>query len=160
MTPNTNPVILDSNGYASVYITSGGGAYKFVLEDSLGNVLFTQDNVTVSSASTPSGWSRFAVTDGQSATNLVGITVDISLYSSSIFQCEIVRGTTVLSNGIIYIQGVNGTGQVTKAMFFGNVNDGITFSVTQAGTVVQLLAAASSGPGAGTIKLQSILVPI
>lgn len=42
-TPNTNPVILDSTGSANVWM--GPGAYKFVLEDSTGNVQWTVDEV-------------------------------------------------------------------------------------------------------------------
>lgn len=40
---NTNPIILDSEGYADVWLTSG--FYKFVLKDSNDVVLWTKDNV-------------------------------------------------------------------------------------------------------------------
>lgn len=39
--PNTNPIILDSRGEALVYWS---GAYKVVLQDALGNTLYTVDN--------------------------------------------------------------------------------------------------------------------
>jgi hypothetical protein len=39
---NTNPVILDSSGYADIYL--GPGSYKIVLQDSTGNQLFSTDN--------------------------------------------------------------------------------------------------------------------
>lgn len=42
-TPNPNPVILDSAGGASVFITNAG--YKFRLEDANGNVQFTVDQI-------------------------------------------------------------------------------------------------------------------
>lgn len=42
---NTNPVVLDSNGQANVWLTTGT-AYKFVLENSLGQVQWTVDNIT------------------------------------------------------------------------------------------------------------------
>lgn len=42
VTPNTNPVILDSAGYANVFIS---GSYKFVLTDSLNNTIWTEDNI-------------------------------------------------------------------------------------------------------------------
>lgn len=159
VTPNTNPIILDANGYANVWIAVGGGAYKFVLEDSLGDVLWTVDNVTLSAASVPSGWTIFNITDGESPTNLTGITVDLSSYSSALYNVEIKRGTTVISVGQIAIQNLNGTGRVVTGLFMANEQHGVTFSVSQVGTVVQLKAATSSGPGAGTIKLSGILVP-
>lgn len=43
-TTNTNPVVLDSSGYADVWLDPTL-AYKFVLEDSSNNVQFTVDNV-------------------------------------------------------------------------------------------------------------------
>lgn len=46
-TPNTNPVIMDSEGYADVWIDSG--YYKFVLKDSLDNVLWTKDQLSLPS---------------------------------------------------------------------------------------------------------------
>ncbi len=42
-TPNANPVILDAYGRANVFL--GNSYYKLVLEDSLGNVLWTEDNI-------------------------------------------------------------------------------------------------------------------
>jgi len=44
--PNANPTILDASGRANVWIQDGVG-YKFVLTDSLGNTIWTQDNVQV-----------------------------------------------------------------------------------------------------------------
>lgn len=45
-TANTNPVILNSRGEANVWIIPGQ-AYKFVLEDSLNNVIWTTDQVSI-----------------------------------------------------------------------------------------------------------------
>lgn len=45
VTPNTNPVVLDSSGQANVWL--GSSAYKFVLKDSSGNVQWTVDNVSI-----------------------------------------------------------------------------------------------------------------
>jgi hypothetical protein len=44
-TPNANPVIMNSRGEASVWLTPNT-AYKLVAYDSLGNLLWTQDQVT------------------------------------------------------------------------------------------------------------------
>ena len=41
-TPETNPVILDSNGRKKIYAT---GTYKFVIKDSSDTTLYTFDNL-------------------------------------------------------------------------------------------------------------------
>lgn len=43
LTPNQNPVILDSAGQAPIWM--GPSVYKFVVEDSLGNIIETVDNI-------------------------------------------------------------------------------------------------------------------
>src|ERR1700676_4716821 len=43
-TANSNPVVMDANGYADVWLVVGE-AYKVVLKDSLGNLLWTVDDV-------------------------------------------------------------------------------------------------------------------
>jgi hypothetical protein len=44
-TPNTNPVILNARGEANVWLTPGQ-YYKFVLQDSLGNTIWTVDQIS------------------------------------------------------------------------------------------------------------------
>jgi hypothetical protein len=46
-TPNTNPIILDADGYCDIWIDSG--YYKFVLADSLDNIIWTKDQVSLPS---------------------------------------------------------------------------------------------------------------
>ena len=61
LTPNTNPVILDSRGEASIFFD--GSAYKIVLQDSLGASIWTQDNLTSSSYTyLPAGTGAVATT--------------------------------------------------------------------------------------------------
>lgn len=43
-TANANPIELDSEGYADVWL--GSGSYKFVLEDADNNTLWTKDNIS------------------------------------------------------------------------------------------------------------------
>ncbi len=43
LTPNTNPVILNASGFASVWI--GNSSYKFALYDANSNLIWTQDNI-------------------------------------------------------------------------------------------------------------------
>ena len=42
-TPNANPIVLDPDGYCDVWLPSG--TWKFVLEDSNNNMLWTKDNI-------------------------------------------------------------------------------------------------------------------
>lgn len=46
---NTNPVIMDANGYADVWLDTGG--YKFILKDSSDNTIWTADNLDGGNAS-------------------------------------------------------------------------------------------------------------
>ena len=46
-TPNANPVVLNSRGEGNVWIPPNT-AYKFVLEDSSGNTIWTVDNIIIS----------------------------------------------------------------------------------------------------------------
>lgn len=156
-TPNTNPVILDADGYADVYL--GNATYKFVLTDADDVVQFTAPNVSPvgGSSSGDSPWATHEITDGQAATALTGETVDFALYSSAVYDAEVIRGTTVIASGRVYVENLNGTGQVRVGIF--TQNPGVTFSLSQVALVATLRAAASIGPGDGTIKLSRRLVP-
>jgi hypothetical protein len=159
VTPNANPVVLDSDGYASVWL--GSGSYKFILTDSDGVTPFTVDNVSVDGSaedlSTP--WVEHSVTDGQAATALTGETIDFASYSSVYYDVEIIRGTATFSNGSLAIQNVNGTGRVVTGASLALEAHGVTFSISQASTVCTLRAALSTGPGNGTVKLKKTLIP-
>jgi len=157
---NTNPVILDGNGEANVYMLVGGGAYKFVLTDANDVVKWTVDNINVSSADTPSGWTSYAVTDGQAATILTDQTINFTTHTSVIMDVEIKRGTTVISNLTLAIQTLNGTGRLIVGPTLDSEAHGVTFSITQASTVAQLLAALDSGAGNGSIKISRRLIAV
>lgn len=160
-TPNENPLVLDENGEADIWLADTN--YKFVLKDTDGVTQWTVDNISGSSGSSDSSgvgaWSEHALTDGQSATNMIGETVDLSLYSSAYYEYEIIRGTTIIANGSFFIQSVNGTGRILFGPEVTDQDHGITFSVSQASTTVQIKQAATSGPGNGTTKVRRSLVP-
>lgn len=54
-TPNTNPIVLDANGAAAIWLDPSL-AYKFILKDSLGNTISTVDNVAASGLLGAPGW--------------------------------------------------------------------------------------------------------
>lgn len=158
--PNTNPVILDANGEASIWV--GDLAYKFILKDENDVEQWTVDNVKGGGSGGGSGsgvWITHEIADGQAATDLDGETIDFDGFSSAECKYEIIRGTTIVSNGSFVVQDLNGTGRIVLGGFQPGVQHGITFSITQDEAIVQIRAAASSGPGGGTIKLQKNLVP-
>lgn len=157
VTPNTNPVILDSAGRAAIFL--GSGYYKLILKNSSDVTIWTEDNITWDSlAAQPSLWTTHTITDGQVVTDLPGETVNFALYSSALYEVEIKRGTATFASGQLSVQNVNGTGRVRVGSFMGD-NPGVTFTVSQAGQVATLRAAMSTGPGAGTIKLSRRLIP-
>jgi hypothetical protein len=49
-TPNTNPIILDSRGECEIYLDANTN-YKFVLRDSLDNLIWSKDNIIFSGVS-------------------------------------------------------------------------------------------------------------
>jgi hypothetical protein len=159
-TSNTNPVILDANGEADVWL--GNRSYKFILTDADDVVQWTVDDIDGSETDVnpTSPWAEHAITDGQSAANLSGETLDFDDYSSAVYDVEIKRGTTVFVNGVLTIQDFNGTGRVLLGGMITEELHGVTFSLSQVATVVQLRAAADSGAGNGTIKLSRRLVPV
>lgn len=160
LTPNSNPVVLDADGYADVWL--GSAKYKFVLEDDLGNVLWTVDNIdgTAQGGNATPGWSTYIVVDGQSASGLPGQSVDISKFSGCLFTAAITRGTTVYSTGFLSIQNVNGTPRIALGEMMANEAHGITFTLTNVGNIYTLNAALSSGPGSGVIRLSQEFIPL
>lgn len=54
-TPNSNPVVLDSSGRASIWVDPTL-AYKFVLNDALGNLIYTVDQVSNAGSAGADTW--------------------------------------------------------------------------------------------------------
>lgn len=159
LTPNTNPVVLDSSGRADVWL--GNAKYKFVLKDANDVTIYTEDNIdgTGSGGNNTAAWVTHSVTDGQAAADLAGETVDSASYKSAIYSGEISRGTTVFSNVTFVLQYINSAWRIVMGDSVANEANGVTFSITSAGGIAQVQAALDSGAGDGTIKLSRTLVP-
>lgn len=162
-TLNTIPVVLDANGEADIYLAEG--SYKLTLTDADDVVQWTKDDIVVpydgvgTGTGDSSPWATHTVTDGQSAADLEGETIDFSDNSSAYYSCEIIRGTTVMANFFFSIQNLNGTGRVSVGPVIAEELHGVTFSISQVSTTAQLKAALDVGAGNGTIKLSRRLIP-
>lgn len=89
VTPNANPVVLDSNGRAAVYLN---GSYRLILKDSSDNTIYDKDNVyALDDGDIPSLTSNPFITE---ATVASATTTDIGAADSN---CIIISGTTTIS---------------------------------------------------------------
>lgn len=68
VTPNANPIVLDSRGEATIY---GSGSYKFVLKTSADATLWTVDNIAISGSVTTADIQDLAVTTAKLAANVL-----------------------------------------------------------------------------------------
>ena len=103
------------------------------------------------------GQTDHAITESQAATDLTGETLDSALYSSGVYDYEIIRGTTVFSVGRFSLHYRNSTWyfvQWSDNRDDNSVAHGVTFSLSGT-TIAQLRAAvATDGAGNGTIKIK------
>lgn len=100
-TPNSNPIVLDSRGEATVFWS---GSYKVVLKTSIGTTIYTQDNVTSYDLDV---FADLAATTGaalvgfkQSGTGAVDTTVDAELRVHEIHLKDFYTGTLATSADI------------------------------------------------------------
>lgn len=87
-------------------------------------------------------------TNSQAATAVVGESYAGSAYKSVVYEYQIIQGTTIMANGRFAMQYLNGTWRPMDMGYYGDTH-GITFSITQVGTVGQLKIA-EGGLGNGT----------
>lgn len=86
VTPNANPVVLDSAGRADIYLDTTLG-YKAIAKDSLGNILWTEDNIWIVNpasigagqlASSAAGLGLIQDADGALDVQVDGVTTQIN----------------------------------------------------------------------------------
>ena len=126
---NTNPVILDSRGEASVWLTSA--KYKFVLKTAADVEIFTQDQLQgYASADGTNAYGTWPISiTGNAATATLATTATTATTATSVtggYVSKIIAGTNVT------IAPTSGVGDVTINMVGSNV--GTVTSVSGAGT--------------------------
>ncbi len=114
-TANTNPVVLNARGEANVWIPANT-AYKFVLEDSAGNTIWTVDQVQIQQYLTIYG----GVDTGSANAYVLTFTAPFSSYSDGIVLYWVpsntnTSGSTLNVNGIGVISIVNPDGSALVA---------------------------------------------
>ncbi len=120
-TANANPVILDSAGRATIFLDSV--AYKFVLEDSGNNIIWTVDNYTPwNLLPTVSSLSLATLTVTGTLTLPDGITANASGFSGFIAQ-----NAATFNGGIVTLAGTNSTISIgTGGNFYTRSYSGFT----------------------------------
>lgn len=142
-------------GATSAQAGGAGGAGLVIVEE------YVTTEITPSGGSGDSAWITHDVTDGQSATALVGETIDFDDYTSAIYTAEIIRGTTVHVDGWFAVQWFNGVPRVVTGPMMTEELSGVTFSLSAlVANVATLEAALDVGAGDGQIKLSRRLVPL
>lgn len=156
--PNTNPVICDGSGYCDVWMQTG--FYKFILQDSLGNQLWSEDQVSVAQTS-PSAFGPIitqSILDNQSAY----VNVASLLITSSVNQCVSVEYTIIRSTGVVkrrergmlYLlyDSVNGWSLTRESQGADALNKTITSLAITTGGQVQYKSDSMGGTYAGQIS--------
>ena len=104
VTPNANPVVLNQRGEASVWLTPNT-AYKFVLEDAAGNVIWSQDQIISSQLLSLYG----GVDSGTANTYALTFTASFTAYTDGI----VIYWVPANSNTGASTVNVNGIGVVS-----------------------------------------------
>lgn len=104
---------------------------------------------------------EFAITEGQAAADLTGMTINSATYKAVYYIYTIVRGTTVFSSGWLKFHYRNGTWyclQVEDDRDDTAAAHGVTFSFTGTSTAQIQVAVATDGAGNGTVELKQFSV--
>lgn len=103
---NTNPIVLDANGRASIWLETG--SYKFITKDSLGNIISTVDNIT-GGASNVFGSTVISVSTN---TNVTSTFLNNFISCTATLTLSLLDGATA-GEGFIFVAKNDGLGLVT-----------------------------------------------
>ena len=129
LTPNANPVVLDSSGRASIWLD---GYYKIAVYDSLMNLIYTQDNVSAASATSAqsSQWTQQSLT--------------LTYIAATQFSC-------LTDQTALFISGIRVKAIVTAGTIYGTVVSSASGGAPVATTVVVTWDSGSLDSGLSTI---------
>lgn len=139
---NTNPIVLDLFGGASVWLAPGT-AYKFVLASSIGTQLWSVDNVA------PNGT---LAAQNASGVNITGGTITGVTISGAIINNDVNGG----ANSVAGVVGIThgGTGAITSAAAraaLGGAGAGANSDITSLTGLTTPLSVAQGGTGITTL---------
>jgi len=146
-TSNTNPIILDSNGECDLWL--GDLSYKYVLQDSVGNTLWTIDNIVSGSGSIVAAINAlFVSTFADLATTpaAIGQTVNLLCHTSGLMGGGDFRAVSSVG---LTPDGGTISASATAGIYWKRVYDGFVVNVTWFGIIPDLL-----GSGVDTTALQ------
>ena len=148
-TPNTNPVILDANGVAAIWIS---GSYKFVIEDSAGNIIKTIDNVSSFTTAATGGNDFRESFSGDGSTTAFTVSQDLGTDSVSLLVWVDAgggKGYDILAPTAYTINGTTLTFSSAPASGTNNIYVYAPFTLLNA-TTSSATAAATSATNAAT----------
>lgn len=157
VTLNTNPVILDAAGEAVIF---GLGAYRQIVQDSLGNTIWDQ----LTSSTDQGGIYSGGVSTGTAANQIVAVTVPAGFALVAGNQLTFIAGFT--STGATTLNA-NGTGakNILKpgiagpvALAAGDIVVGNAVEVFYDGTQYQMMSSVPVSVGAGLTTLAGVIV--
>lgn len=172
-TPNTNPVVLDSQGYCDLWLDPALG-YKFILKDSLGNLQWTEDNIAFSVLTTiayvPKSGGMYQGATVQGALDFINPYVSgskasptsisgsaaIALVAGVAKQTWVIKGNGGAVTGVTLSTASLQVGQ-RVVLIGGDDTNTITIAQGAAGTVMSgdlVLGATSSGSRSASCELE------
>lgn len=156
-TSNANPVILDANGEADVWLADGTN-YKFVLKDSSDNTQWTEDNVQMMN---DGSISTAMIADSAITTAKIddgAVTLAKTSVSDYAFASKTADYTAATSDDFLRCDSSGGAFTVTLYSVLGNNGKTLTIKKTDSSFVALTIAAASTEyiDGLSSIKLCTV----
>lgn len=148
VTPNTNPVVLDANGSAPVWIDPTL-AYKFVLTDSLGTSIFTVDQVSGGGNSGAPFWNA---TSNYSQGNIVADSSGAGIFYVSVQSNNVGNALT----NVAYWRALGGAIRTVTGNTSLLVTDELLRSNSTSSSLTHTLPACSTTPIGKKITLKDV----